>query len=45
VDLESVKGLLKGLGSEATGANPANFVDASLMQELEKEGVFQQKSR
>ena len=45
VDLEGVKGLLKGLGSEAAGANPANFVDASLVQELEKEGFFQQKAR
>jgi ABC-type nitrate/sulfonate/bicarbonate transport system substrate-binding protein len=35
VDLEGVKGLLKGLGSEAAGANPATFVDASLVQELE----------
>lgn len=45
VDLEGVRGLLKGLGGEAAGANPANFVDASLMQELEKEGFFQQKGR
>lgn len=45
VDLEGVKGLLKGLGSEAAGANPANFVDASLVQELEKEPSFQHKSR
>jgi ABC-type nitrate/sulfonate/bicarbonate transport system substrate-binding protein len=45
VDLEGVRGLLKGLGTEATGANPANFVDATLMQELEKEGSFQQKNR
>ena len=44
VDLESVKGLLKGLGSEATGANPASFVDESLVQELEKEGFFQKKN-
>lgn len=36
VDLEGVRGLLKGLGSEAAGANPANFVDASLVQELER---------
>ena len=36
VDLEGVRGLLKALGSEAAGANPANFVDASLVQELEK---------
>ncbi|MGH7798378.1 MAG: ABC transporter substrate-binding protein [Candidatus Binatia bacterium] len=45
VDLEAVKGLLKGLGSEAGGANPAAFVDATLMQDLEKEGFFQQKAR
>ena len=45
VDLESVKGLLKGLGSEAAGANPASFVDASLVQELEKEGFFQKKNQ
>jgi ABC-type nitrate/sulfonate/bicarbonate transport system substrate-binding protein len=45
VDLEGVKGLLKGLGSEAAGANPASFVDASLVQDLEREGFFQQKSR
>jgi len=45
VDLEGVKGLLKGLGSEAANANPVNFVDASLVQELEKEGFSQQKSR
>ena len=44
-DLESVKGLLKGLGSEATGANPASFVDASLVQDLEREGFFRQKGR
>ena len=44
VDLESVKGLLKGLGAEAAGANPASFVDASLVQELEKEGFFQKKN-
>ena len=41
VDLDGVRGLLKGLGSEAAGANPATFVDASLVQELEKEGFFQ----
>jgi ABC-type nitrate/sulfonate/bicarbonate transport system substrate-binding protein len=45
VDLESVKGLLKGLGSEAIGANPASFVDPSLVQELEKEGFFQKKNQ
>ena len=45
VDLDSVKGLLKGLGSEAAGATPASFVDASLVQELEKEGFFQKKNQ
>ena len=45
VDLEGVKGLLKGLGNEAAGANPSSFVDASLVQDLEREGFFQQKSR
>jgi ABC-type nitrate/sulfonate/bicarbonate transport system substrate-binding protein len=40
VDIEGVKGLLKGLGSEAAGANPEAFVDASLMQDLEKQGGF-----
>jgi ABC-type nitrate/sulfonate/bicarbonate transport system substrate-binding protein len=39
VDLEGVRQLLKHIGKEAAGANPANFVDASLMQELEKEGL------
>jgi ABC-type nitrate/sulfonate/bicarbonate transport system substrate-binding protein len=45
VDLEGVKGLLKGLGSEAAGANPSSFVDASLVPELEKDLSFQQRNR
>jgi hypothetical protein len=45
VDLEGVKGLLKGLGSEAAGANPSSFVDTSLLQELEKDLSFQQRNR
>jgi hypothetical protein len=45
VDLDGVKGLLKGIGSEAAGANPASFVDATLLQDLEKEGFLQQKGR
>ena len=45
VDLEGVRQLLKSLGKEAASANPGQFVDASLVQELEKEGLFQQKSR
>jgi len=43
VDLEGVKQLLKHIGKDAAGANPANFVDATLMQDLEREGTFQQK--
>jgi len=45
VDLESVKGLLKGLGAEAAGANPASFVDASLVEDLDREGFFRTKAR
>src|SRR5258706_809089 len=44
VDLEGVRQLLRTLGKEGVGANVANFVDASLVQELEKEGFFQKKS-
>jgi len=33
------------LGSEAAGANPSSFVDASLVQELEKDLSFQQRNR
>jgi hypothetical protein len=32
VDSETVKGLVKGLGAGAADANPANFVDASLVR-------------
>jgi NitT/TauT family transport system substrate-binding protein len=35
VQPEAVRGLLKGLGAEAAKANPASFVDTSLLQELE----------
>jgi ABC-type nitrate/sulfonate/bicarbonate transport system substrate-binding protein len=45
VDLEGVRQLLKHIGKDAAGANAGQFVDASLVQELEKEGFFQQKSR
>jgi ABC-type nitrate/sulfonate/bicarbonate transport system substrate-binding protein len=45
VDLDSVRGLLKGLGAEAAGANPISFVDASLVQDLEREGVLQTRPR
>jgi hypothetical protein len=45
VDLEGVRQLLRTLGKDASGASPASFVDASLVQELEMEGFFQQKAR
>ena len=45
VDLEGVRQLLRTLGKEAAGANTANFVDASLVQELERERLFQSRSR
>ena len=45
VDLEGVRQLLRTLGKESANANPSQFVDASLIQELDKEGFFQQKSR
>jgi len=44
VDLEGVRQLLKTLGKEAAGANASQFIDPSLVQELEKEGFFQKKS-
>jgi len=45
IDLEGVRQLLRTLGKEADGANAASFVDASLVQELEKEGLFQTRLR
>ncbi len=45
VDLEGVRQLLRTLGKEAAGANAASFVDATLAQELEKEGFFQTRAR
>jgi ABC-type nitrate/sulfonate/bicarbonate transport system substrate-binding protein len=45
VDLDGVRQLLKHIGKDAAGANAASFVDASLVQELEKDGFFQQKAR
>jgi hypothetical protein len=45
VDLEGVKQLLKHIGKDAAGASPASFVDATLVQELEKEVPFQLKAR
>ena len=43
VDLEGVRQLLRTLGKETAGANATTFVDATLVQELEKEGFFQKK--
>jgi hypothetical protein len=45
VDLEGIKRVLKGLGSEAVGANPAAFVDLSLIEQLEREGFFSASGR
>ena len=45
IDLEGIKGLLKGLGSEAVGANPATFVDLSLIEQLEREGFLSARGR
>jgi len=45
VDLEGVRQLLKHIGKEAANSNPASFVDASLVKELEKEGSLQTKNR
>lgn len=36
VDMEGVRQLLKTLGKEGAGANPNQFVDSSLAQEIEK---------
>ena len=40
VELDGVAQLMKSLGKEAAAANPASFVDASLIEELEREGFF-----
>jgi ABC-type nitrate/sulfonate/bicarbonate transport system substrate-binding protein len=40
VDFAGVRGLLKGLDKEALQFTPGNFVDASLYEELEREGFF-----
>src|SRR5262249_51431667 len=45
VDLEGVKGLLNGLGSEATQVDPTAFIDISLLQDLDRQGFFQAKNR
>jgi ABC-type nitrate/sulfonate/bicarbonate transport system substrate-binding protein len=45
VDPEGLRGLLKGLGKEAQQSAPANFVDATLYEELEREGVARHDGR
>jgi ABC-type nitrate/sulfonate/bicarbonate transport system substrate-binding protein len=45
VDLEGVRQLLQTLGKEAAGASASQFVDPSLVQELERDDVFQSKNR
>jgi len=44
-DLDGVRQLLRTLGKEAAGANASQFIDPSLVQELEKEGLFQTRTR
>jgi hypothetical protein len=44
VDLAGVRGLLKGLDKEALQFTPGSFVDASLYEELEREGFFKRSS-
>ena len=45
VDLDGVGQLLKHIGKDAAGANGSQFVDPSLVQELERDDVFQSKNR
>ena len=45
VDPDGVQGLLKGLGKEAQQSAPANFVDASPYEELEREAVAPRNGR
>jgi NitT/TauT family transport system substrate-binding protein len=45
VELDGVAQLMKSLGKEAASANPASFVDASLVEELERDGFFKEKAR
>ena len=45
IDLEGLRGLLNGLGTEATRVDPAVFMDVSLLQDLDREGFFQAKNR
>ncbi len=44
VDPEGVQGLLNGLGKEAQQSAPANFVDASLYEELERGGFLKRNT-
>jgi ABC-type nitrate/sulfonate/bicarbonate transport system substrate-binding protein len=43
VELTYIRGV--AIEGSIAGANAANFVDASLAQELEREGVLQKKNR
>ena len=45
VELDAVARLMKSLGKEAATANPASVVDASLVEELERDGFFKEKTR
>ena len=45
IHLEGVRGLLNGLGSEATQVDPTAFIDISLLRDLDRQGFFQAKNR
>ena len=44
VDPDGVRGLLKGLGQEALHVAPANFLETTLYDELEREGFFKRNA-
>ena len=44
VDSNGVSGLLKGLGKEALQFTPANFVDTTVYEELEREGLLKRST-
>jgi hypothetical protein len=45
VNADAVRGLLKALGNEAAQTDPGKFVDTSLLEELERDGFFKDKTR
>jgi len=45
VELAGVKSLPRGLGNQTAQVNPANPVDMSLLQDMEREGFLQTRTR